>query len=161
MRESTMILTFHNCKKPGCKMKDCKQLMKKSDKSSGVENVKIKWCSYHLCNGHSNKYCYQQYWESANRDRKKKWCTYHHSASHLNDECFHQRGSKFENSSSVDTGNYWKRKTFIADSVPTGCDARFCCKCKRENIFNESNYKSCSPPPGIGFSFAVCHPPLS
>ena len=110
MRESTMILTFHNCKKPGCKMKDCKQLMKKSDKSSDVENVKIKWCSYHRCNGHSNKYCYQQYWESANRDRKKIWCTYYHRASHLNDECFHQRGNKFENSSFVDTENYRKRK---------------------------------------------------
>ena len=28
----------------------------------------------------------------------------------MNDECLHQRGSKFENSSSVDTGNYRKQK---------------------------------------------------
>ena len=59
MRESAVTLTFHNCKKPGYKMKGCKQLMKKADNSSEVENGKIKWCSSHRCNGHSNKDCYQ------------------------------------------------------------------------------------------------------
>ena len=42
MRETAMALTSHNCKKPGHKMKDCKQLIEKSDKSGNVEKGKIK-----------------------------------------------------------------------------------------------------------------------
>ena len=47
------------------------------------------------------------------------------------------------------------------DSNVTGCDSKFCCKCKREDDYDESNNESYSPPPGIGFSFAMCHSPLS
>ena len=43
----------------------------------------------------------------------------------------------------------------------TDCDSKFGCKCKRENNANESNDKSYSPPPKIGFAFAACHLPLS
>ena len=42
-----------------------------------------------------------------------------------------------------------------------GCNSNFCCKCKGENSSNESNDESYFPPPGIGFSFAACHLPLS
>ena len=42
VRKSAMTLTCHNYKTPGHKMKDCKQLFKKSDKSSDVENGKKK-----------------------------------------------------------------------------------------------------------------------
>ena len=37
-RESAMTLTCHNCKKPGHKKKDCKELMGKSDEPSNVDN---------------------------------------------------------------------------------------------------------------------------
>ena len=40
-------------------MKDCKQLRKKSDKSTNVNNGTRKWCSYHQSNGHSNEDCYR------------------------------------------------------------------------------------------------------
>ena len=38
VRESAMTLTCHSCKKSWHKMKDCKQLMEKSDESSNAEN---------------------------------------------------------------------------------------------------------------------------
>ena len=79
VRESGMTVTCPNCKKSGHKMKHCKQVMKKSDKSSNVENGTRKWCSYYHSNGHSNKYCYQQRSESANNDNKEIWCSYHKS----------------------------------------------------------------------------------
>ena len=79
----------------------------------------------------------------------------------MNVECFYQRGSKFENSYFADGKNSGKQKTFIADSASTSCGANFCCKCKGGNISNESNDESYSPPPGIGFTFAACHLPLS
>ena len=48
VRESAMTLTCHNnCKKPGHKKKDCKELMGKSDKPSDAENGTTKWCSYY------------------------------------------------------------------------------------------------------------------
>ena len=39
MGEYAMTLTCYNCKKPRHKMKDCKQLMEKSYKSSNEENT--------------------------------------------------------------------------------------------------------------------------
>ena len=60
VRESAMTLTCHYCKKPGHKMKDCKQLKRKSDKSSHMENGKRKWFSYHQCTNLLNKDCHQQ-----------------------------------------------------------------------------------------------------
>ena len=69
VRESTMTLTCHSCKNPGHKIKDCKQLMEESDKSSNVENRKIKWYSYHCSNGHLNKDYHQQQSESTNINR--------------------------------------------------------------------------------------------
>ena len=60
VRESAMTFTYHKYKKPGYKIKDCKELMKTSDTSSNVENVTKKWCSYHHSNGLLNDNCYQQ-----------------------------------------------------------------------------------------------------
>ena len=59
-RESAITLICHNYKKSGHKKKDCKELMEKSDKSSNMENVTRKWCSYHHSNGRLNENCYQQ-----------------------------------------------------------------------------------------------------
>ena len=42
VRESTMTLTCHNCKKPGHKTKHCKQLTEKLDESSDAGNGKMK-----------------------------------------------------------------------------------------------------------------------
>ena len=110
-RESAMttVITCHNCKRPGRKKKYCNQLNKRTDMSSDVENGKMKWCTYRRRNGHSNKDCCQQQSESANLDSRERWCTYHNSACHSNDEDFHQRGSKFENSSSIDGKNSGKQ----------------------------------------------------
>ena len=71
VRESVMTLTCHNCKKPGDKKKDCKELMGKPEKPSYVENGTRKWSSYHYSNGHSNKNRYQQ------QQSGKIWRTYH------------------------------------------------------------------------------------
>ena len=133
------------------------------DKSGSLENSRKKWCAYRGNNGYSNEDYYQQHSGikygnfSINR---KIWCHYHNSTSHSNDECYHQRGSKFENSSSVDGKISGKQKTFIANSDPTGCDAKFCCNCKREDSSKENNDESCSPSPGIGFTFVACRLPL-
>ena len=102
-----------------------------------MENGERKWCSYHQTDGHSNKDCYQQPSESVNLDSKKRWCTYHNSTSHSNNECFHQRVSKFENSSSVDGKNSGNQQNFTVDCAPIGWDAKFCCKYKEENNYNE------------------------
>ena len=60
-RESAIatVLVRHKCKRPGHKMKDCKRLMEKSNKSSNMNIDTRKWCSYHQSNGHSNEDCYQ------------------------------------------------------------------------------------------------------
>ena len=77
VRGSAMSLMYHISKTLECKMKDWKQLMEKSDKSSNVKNGKRKRCSYHRTSSHSNKDCYQQQSESENLDNNKMWCTYH------------------------------------------------------------------------------------
>ena len=43
----------------------------------------------------------------------------------------------------------------------TRFDSKFFCKYKRENSCDESNDKSNFSPPGIAFTFVMCHPPLS
>ena len=152
------VITCHNCKRPEHKMKDCKQLMERSDESSDVDNGTRKWCSCHQPNGHSNEDYYQQQSESANSDNKTRWCSYHKSRSHSNDQCYHQRdGSRSSPADSKSTND----ETLVADSNMTGCDSKFCCKCKAENNYNDSNDESYSPPPEIGFAFAACHEPLS
>ena len=114
-----MTLTCHNFKKPGHKMKDCKQLTKNSDKSSNVENDKSKWCSYHHNDGYSIKDCYQQQPESANLDDKKRWCNYHKSESHSDDDCYQQRNGKHNSTADSDSKKY---ETFITGSTVNDCD---------------------------------------
>ena len=117
MRESVLTPTCHNCKKPGHKKKDCKELMGKSDKPSNVDNGTRKLCSYHLSNGHSNENCYQQ------PQSGKRWCTYKKSASHSDEQCYHHRhGSRNSSADSKST----KDETFVADSNVTGCDKCSC-----------------------------------
>ena len=158
------VIICHKFKTPGHKKKDCNQLNKRPDKSGNLENSKNKCCTYHRSNGHSNGDCSLQ--QSKTKSGKfcnniKIWCHYHKSASHSNNGCYYQRGSEFYNSSSIDGKISGKRKTFNADSTPTGCDAKFCCNYKMENNSNESNDESYPPPPGIRFTFAACHLPLS
>ena len=72
-----MTLTGYNYKTPGHILKECKQLTKKSDKSSRLELGKSKWYSYHCSNDHSNEDCYQQQLkeESVNFDTRKNGAT--------------------------------------------------------------------------------------
>ena len=151
VRESAMTLTCHNnCKQTGHKKKVCKELMGKSDKPSDAENGTRKWCSYHYSNRHSNEDCYQQ------QQLVGRWCTYHKSATHSDDQCYHQRhGSR---NSSAD-GKSTKDETFVADSNVTGCDKGGCDE-KVETKTTEDDEPN-NTPPGIGFSFAMCHPTLS
>ena len=131
---------------------------KKSDKSSNVENGTRKICSYHQSNVYSNEDRCQQQSGSGSSADKKRWCSYHKNGSHSEDQCYHQRnGSRSSPTDSKST----KDETFVVDSSVTGFDSKCCCKCKRDNSSNESNDESYSLPPGIGFSFAMCHPPLS
>ena len=133
-------------------MNDCKHLTRNSDKSSNVENVKRKLCSYHHSNGHLNEDCYQQQSESANHDNKKRWCKYHKSGSHSDDDCYHQRNSK--RNSTVDSNS---TSRCDVDSTVTGCDKKQCsCNSKVENKCIEIDTL-----PGIGFSFTASHMPLS
>ena len=91
-RKSAMatVITCHNCKRPGHKKKDYKELIGKSYKPSNVEDGTRKWCSYHHSDGHSNNDCYQQQPESANSDNKKRWCSYHKNRSHLDAQYYHR-----------------------------------------------------------------------
>ena len=120
-----------------------------SEKPSNAENGTRKWCSYHYSNRYSNEDYYQQ------QQSGGRWCTYHKSATHSDDQCYHQRhGSR--NSSAH--GRSTKDETVVADSNVTGCDK---CGCNgkveiKTTEDDEPNYT----PPGIGFSFTMCHPPL-
>ena len=73
----------------------------------------------------------------------------------MDDQCYHRKNSR--RSSPADSKST-KDEAFVADSNVTGCDSKFYCKCKREKNPNESNDDLYSPPLGIGFSFAMCHP---
>ena len=145
-----MDFTCHNCKKPGHKKKNCKELTGKSEKPNNVENGTRKWCSYHHSNAHSIDNCYQQQQQSG-----KRWCTYHKSGSHSDDQCYHQRkGSRNSSTDSKST----RDETFVADTNVTGCDM---CSCnERVGIRSTEGDEPNNTPPGIGFSFAMCHPPL-
>ena len=79
-----------------------------------------------------------------------------------NRECFQQRSSsKCKNSSTVDDKNSRKHETFGVDSTAVGCGSSCCRNGKVAKKSNEESEVEYSPPPGIGFSFACCHPPLS
>ena len=94
--------------------------------------------------------------------RQKKWCRLHNSPSQSNLECFQQRSSsKCKDSSTVDGRNSEEHQTFVVDSTTTiDCKSCRCSNGKVARKYNESKVEY-SPPPGIGFSFACCHPPLS
>ena len=81
---------------------------------------------------------------------------YHKSGTHSDDQCYHQRcGSR---NSSAD-GKITKYEMFVADSNMNGCD-KYSCNGKVESETTE-DLEPNNTPPGIGFSFATCHPPLS
>ena len=68
--------------------------------------------------------------------------------------------SKCKDSSTVDGRNSEERKTYGVDSTTVDCKS--CC-CSNGKIAKKSNESAVeySLPPGIGFSFACCHLPLS
>ena len=153
--ELAMALTCHNCKKLGHKMKDCKQLMEKSDKSSNVENSKKKWCSYHhtngsfICSSQSQKISIIiKYFALITRAKAIRTTSAIYAI-------YKKR------SSAADSNNGEKDETFVADSTTTvtGCD-NYRCKSKVKNKYTEIDDEP-DTPPVIGSSFAMCHPPLS
>ena len=122
-----------------------------------MENGKRKWCSYGRTNGHLNKDCYQQQSESGNLENKKIWRIHHkESENHSDGDCCHQRNGSGNSTAGSKSTKY---ENFITDSTVTGCDK---CSCKSKvthkctEIGDESN-----TPPDIGFSFTMCHLPLS
>ena len=137
--------------------KQCYHQMGKTEKHKREK----KWCSYHQTSSHSDKQCYHQLGktEKIKNGRQKKWCSLHNSTNHSNQECFQQRSSsKYKDS---DGRNNEKHETYVVDSTVVGCKP--CC-CGNGKVAKKSNGESkveYSPPPGIGFSFACCHPPLS
>ena len=93
--------------------------------------------------------------------KAEKWCSLHNSTSHSNKECFQQkRGSKCKDGSTVDGKNSRQHEMCIADSTTVDCKS--CC-CSNGKIAKKSNENEVEylPPPGIGFSCACFHPPLS
>ena len=125
--------------------------MGKLDEPSNVENGTRKWYSYYHSKGHSNENWYKQQPQPG-----KRWCTYRKSGSHSDDQYYHQRnGSRNSSADSKST----KDETFVADSDVTGCD-KCSCNGKVESKSTEDDQPN-NTPPGIGFSFTMCHPPLS
>ena len=60
----------------------------------------------------------------------------------------------------ADGRNSEEHETYVVDSTAVGC--RSCC-CSNGKVAKNSNEESeveYSPPPGVGFSFACCHPSL-
>ena len=136
--------------------------MEKSEKFNHEREKK--WCSYHQTNSHSDKQCYQQMRKSKifKNGSHKKWYSLHNSTSHSNQECFQQRNSsKCKDSSTVDGRNSDEHETFVVDSTAVGCKSCCCSNGKVAKKSNEESEVEYSPLPGIGFSFAYCHPPLS
>ena len=113
---------------------------------------------------HSDKQYYRQIekLENFKTGRQKKWCSLHNSTSHSNQECFQQKsGSKCKDSLlTVDGGNSEEHETYVGNSTTVDCKSCCCSNGKVARKSNESKVEY-SPPPGIGFSFASCHPPLS
>ena len=81
---------------------------------------------------------------------------YHKSGSHSGDQCYHQRNGSRDSPPSSESTKY---EMFAADSNVTGCDK---CSCNRkvESKSTETDDEQNNTPAGIGFSFAMCHPPL-
>ena len=70
-------------------------------------------------------------------------------------------GSKTKDSSIVGDGrNGEKHETFVVHGTIVDCKSYCCSNGKTPKKSNESEVEY-SPPPGIGFSFACCHLPLS
>ena len=162
---STAFITCHYYKKTGNKVRDCKKLRRDCEmEKSGNHEREKKWCSYPQTSSHSDKQCNQQMGKSENfkNGRQKKWCSLLNSMSHPNQECFQQKNSsKCKDSSTVDGRNREEYETYVVDSTTVHCKS--CCSsnskiAKKSNGESEIEY---SPPPGIGFSFSCCHPPLS
>ena len=103
-------------------------------------------------------------WKSRTKNksgRQKEWCSLHNSMSHSNQECFQQKSSsKCKDSSTVDGRNSEEHETYVVDSTTVDCKSCCCSNGKIARMSNESKVEY-SPLPGIGFSFACCHPPLS
>ena len=100
--------------------------------------------------------------EKIKNGRQKKWCSLHVSTNHSNQECFQQRSSSnCKDSSTVDGRNSEEHETYVVDSTAVGCKSCCCSNGKVAKKSNEESKVEYSPPPGIGLSFACCHPPLS
>ena len=97
--------------------------------------------------------------EKIKNERQKKWCSLHNSTSYSNQECFQQKksDSKCKDSSTVDSRNSEEHEPFVVDSTTVDCNSCCCSDGKVARKSNESKLEY-SPPPGIGFSFACCHP---
>ena len=82
---------------------------------------------------------------------------YHESESHLDVERHRQTNSK---RSSPIGSKITKYETIVVDSNVTGCEK---CSCNRKikNKCTEIDDEPNNTPPGIGFSFAMCHLSLS
>ena len=151
VRESAMALTCHNCKKPGRKKKDCKSLMGKSAKPNNIKNGTRKWCSYHHSNRHLNENSI-----SSSSSRGKG------GARITRAEAIRMTSAIIREMVGVTlplTVKLQKIKTFVGDSNVTGCDEGSC-NGKVESKPTEDDEPNHTPP-GIGFSFAMCHSPLS
>ena len=91
--------------------------------------------------------------------RQKKLCSLHNSTNYSNQECFQQRSSSTYKDS--DGRNSEDHETYVVDSKAVGCKSCCCSNGKVAKKSNEESKVEYSPPPGIGFSLACCHPPLS
>ena len=158
-------ITSQYCKKPSHKVRDCKRKLEREYKMKKSEKVnherEKKWCKYHKTNCHSDKQCFQQMkkQEVFLNGRQKKWCSLHNSTTRSNQERFQQKsGSKCKDSSTVDGRNSEEHETYVVDSTTVDCRS-CCCNGKIAKKPNESEVEY-SPPPGIGFNFACCYPPL-
>ena len=96
--------------------------------------------------------------EKIKNGRQKEWCSLHNGTNHSNQKCFQQRSSsKYKGSD----GRNSEHETYVVDSTAVGCKSCCCSNGKVAKKSNEESEVEYSPPPGIGFSFACCHPPLS
>ena len=91
--------------------------------------------------------------------RQKKMCSLHNSTSHSNQEYFQQKTCSQCKYSTVDDKNREEHETHVVYSTAVDCKS-CCCNGKIAKKSSKSEVKY-SPPPGIGFNFACCHPPLS
>ena len=159
-RESAMvtIIIIHNCKRSGHKRKDCNQLIKirirqvtwRTAQGSGVHTINLTATRTRTAISSSRSQQIAMMIIDGARITKAE-------ASQIISAITKRNGSR---GSPADSKSR-KDKTFVADSNVTGCDSTFSCKCKRKNGYDESKDESNSPSPGRGFTFVMCHPPLS